>query len=177
LPRTRASVYLRRLDDPLLLPPSIGLLRVAYFRKVKQVSVQLPAYADNVALPAFARCCCCARGTSRSIFPARRAHSSKPVAEAFLLYCGPVLRQTDRRTDTVSQDKHLLLEPAVSTVIGSRGFSYAVYLQYGMNSLSKFAIVRRLPLLRGTLRHIIFPVSSLSPASRRQSLNQSIMYF
>jgi len=148
LPRTRACIYLRRLDDPLPLPPSIGLLRVAYFRKVKQVSVQLPAYADNVALPAFARCCCCARGTSRSIFPARRAHSSKPVAEAFLLYCGPVLRQTDRRTDTVSQDKHLLLEPAVSTVIGSRGFSYAVpsiwnKLPLDIRNSSSFASFKR----------------------------------
>jgi len=33
-----------------------------------------------------------------------------------------------------SQDKHLLLEPAVSTVIGSRRFSYATPMEYGINS-------------------------------------------
>jgi len=32
----------------------------------------------------------------------------------------------------------------------------AQHLQYGINSLSKFAIARRLPLLRRTLGHIIF---------------------
>ena len=31
------------------------------------------------------------------------------------------------------------------------------HLQYGINSLSEFAIARRLPLLRGTCRHIISP--------------------
>ena len=34
-------------------------------------------------------------------------------------------------------------------------------LQYEIDSLSKFTIARRLPLLRGTLRHIISPMPSL----------------
>jgi len=42
----------------------------------EQVRVYLPTYADNVALPAFARRCC----SNRSISPAGRAHSSKPAA-------------------------------------------------------------------------------------------------
>ena len=50
----------------------------------------------------------------------------------------------------LSQDKHLLLERAVATVTGSRGFSMQ-HLRHGMNSLSKFAIARRMPVLRGTL--------------------------
>jgi len=62
----------------------------------RQIYAQLPTSADNVALPAFAaahraverRPC-----SSRSISPARRAHSSKPVTAA----CGG--RQTDRQTD------------------------------------------------------------------------------
>ena len=61
----------------------------------RQIYAQLPTSADNVALPAFAvahsaavrRPC-----SSRSISPARRAHSSKPAAAA----CGG--RQTDRQT-------------------------------------------------------------------------------
>jgi len=51
----------------------------------QQVCVQLPTYADNVALPAFARrarrCC-----SNRSISPARRAHSSEPAAAGLLLW-------------------------------------------------------------------------------------------
>ena len=51
----------------------------------RQIYAQLPTSADNVALPAFAaahraverRPC-----SSRSISPARRAHSSKPAAAA-----------------------------------------------------------------------------------------------
>ena len=39
------------------------------------------------------------------------------------------------------------------------------HLQYGINALSKFIIPRRLPLLRGTLRHIISPVPSLRTIS------------
>ena len=52
--------------------------------------------ADNVALPAFAaahRAAVRRPCSSRSISPARRAHSSKPVTAA----CGG--RQTDRQTD------------------------------------------------------------------------------
>jgi len=45
-------------------------------------------YADNVALPAFARRCC----GNRSISPACRAHSSKPAVEDLLPW-------TDKRTD------------------------------------------------------------------------------
>ena len=39
------------------------------------------------------------------------------------------------------------------------------HLQYGINSLLKFTIARRLSLLKGILRHIIFLVPSLRPAS------------
>jgi len=39
------------------------------------------------------------------------------------------------------------------------------HIQCGINSLSKFTIARHLPLLEGTLKHIIFPVPSLRPAS------------
>ena len=39
------------------------------------------------------------------------------------------------------------------------------HLQYGINSLLKFTIARSLPLLKGILRHIIFLVPSLRPAS------------
>jgi len=56
---------------------------------VKQVRLQLPTSADNVALLAFAAACRAAvrraaaapgGGRYRSISPARRAHSSKPAA-------------------------------------------------------------------------------------------------
>jgi len=43
------------------------------------------------------------------------------------------------------------------------------YLHCGINSLSKFAIARRLLLLRGIVRHIIFPVPSLRPVPRHLS--------
>jgi len=71
-----------------------------HYRKIdEQVCVQLPTYADNVALPAFARRCCC----NRSISPARRAHSSKPAATGLLPWArhAGTRRQTDRRKDTV----------------------------------------------------------------------------
>jgi len=69
----------------------------------RQIYAQLPTSADNVALPAFAaahraverRPC-----SSRSISPARRAHSSKPVTAA----CGG--RQTDRQTDRQTPDSY-----------------------------------------------------------------------
>jgi len=51
-------------------------------------AVQPPTYADNVTLPAFVRRC----RTNPSIYPARRAHSSKRAV---------VDRQTDRQTVTV----------------------------------------------------------------------------
>ena len=63
---------------------------------LKQVCVQLPTYADNVALPAFARRTqrCCAPCSNLSIPPAGRPHSK-------VCCCGPCWdRQTDRRTDT-----------------------------------------------------------------------------
>jgi len=54
-------------------------------------------YADNVALPAFARRCC----SNRSISPARRAHSSKPATH-FRLWADAGARYPwGRQTDTV----------------------------------------------------------------------------
>jgi len=44
------------------------------------------------------------------------------------------------------------------------------HIQYGINSLSKFAIARRLALLRGTLGDIISPVPSHRPAPRHLPL-------
>ena len=43
--------------------------------------------------------------------------------------------------------------------------SVTQHLQYGINSLSKFAKTHHLPLLRGTSRRIISPMPSLRPAS------------
>jgi len=64
-----------------------------------------------------------------------------------------------------SQDKHLLLEPAVSTVIGSRGFSYAApslsnYLPVEIRNSSLFASFKR------NAETYYFPVPSLRPAPR-----------
>ena len=53
-------------------------------------------YADNVALPRFPRRCY----TNRSIFPARRAHSSKPAATGLLLWAhAGIDRRIDGQTD------------------------------------------------------------------------------
>ena len=50
-------------------------------RMCKQVCVQLPRNADNVALPAFARCTpALQQSLDKSISPARRVHNSKPTA-------------------------------------------------------------------------------------------------
>jgi len=64
-----------------------------------------------------------------------------------------------------SQDKHLLLEPAVSTVIGSRGFSYAApslsnYLPVEIRNSSLFASFKR------NAETYYFPVPSRRPAPR-----------
>jgi len=55
----------------------------------KQVRDQPPTYADNVALPAFARRCCSNRSISAENLQQR------------VCCCGPMRGQTDRRTDTV----------------------------------------------------------------------------
>ena len=60
-----------------------------------QVCVQLPTYADNVALPAFTGRCC----NNRSKYPARRAHNSNLQQRIYSYYCGPLLGQTDGQTD------------------------------------------------------------------------------
>jgi len=76
----------------------------------KQVRVRLPTYADNAALPAFARrrCCCCNRSRS-----AHRAHSSKPAAAVPRQFCssgfaamGP--RWDRRTTDNVPSSQTML---------------------------------------------------------------------
>ena len=69
---------------------------------IQQVCIQLPTYTDNVALPAFTRCCC----SNRSIYTACRAHSSKPAAAGCMCHVGsarigPMRGQTYGQTDTV----------------------------------------------------------------------------
>jgi len=58
-----------------------GVNRVQLRRK--QVCVQQPTYADNVALPAFVRRTPLLQQST--ISSARRAHSSKPAAASLLL--------------------------------------------------------------------------------------------
>ena len=58
----------------------------------KQVRDQLPAYADNVALPAFARRCCSNRSISAANLQQR------------VCCCGPMRGQTDGRTPYRSTD-------------------------------------------------------------------------
>ena len=70
--------------------------RLRYRTTTTNLCVRLRTYADNVALPAFARRRCC---SNRSISPARRAHSSKPEAAGLLpLAHAGTDRQTDGRT-------------------------------------------------------------------------------
>jgi len=66
---------------------------------IKQVYVQLPAYAENAALPAFARRPprCCAPCSNRSISPTDQAITAKFVAVA---HAG-----TDIRTDGQTPDR------------------------------------------------------------------------
>ena len=64
----------------------------------QRICVQLSVYANNVALPAFARRFC----SNRSITPARRAHISNLQQRVYC--CEPMLEQTDGRTDTIRYD-------------------------------------------------------------------------
>ena len=64
--------------------------------KNRQACVLLPTYANNVALPAFARRCCSISQQSIDI-SCRRAHSSKPAAAACCDRMGQTERQTDAR--------------------------------------------------------------------------------
>ena len=57
----------------------------------KSVCVQLAAYADNVALPAFARRCC----SNRYLRPAVPTTANLQLR---VCCCGPMLGQTDGRT-------------------------------------------------------------------------------
>ena len=60
--------------------------------ETQQVGVQLPTYADNVALPTFAF-------SNLLISPAHQTHNSKPAALGWLLWAQT---GTDRWTDTIS---------------------------------------------------------------------------
>ena len=82
-------------------------------------TVQLLTSADNVALTPFAhrtlllrRGCCWPPArrpySNRSIYPVRRAHSSKPAVAA----CGGRMEQTGRQTDT----RQLRIPPALHTM-------------------------------------------------------------
>jgi len=74
------------------LPGKKSLFRKQVHQQNKQVCVQLPTYADNVALSAFARHALpyCAQCSNWLIYPDGGAHSSKPAA---------VGSCWDRRTD------------------------------------------------------------------------------
>ena len=78
--------------------------------QTKQVWIQLPTYADNVALPAFTRHCC----SNQLISPARWAHSSKPATAGLT----PMLRQShagsDRQTD--GRTPYRFINPAPHTM-------------------------------------------------------------
>ena len=50
------------------------------------------------------------------------------------------------------------------------------HLQCGISTLSKFLVAPRLPLFSGTLRHVIFPVPSLRPASSSFPLATAYKY-
>ena len=57
------------------------------------LQVHLLAYADNVALPAFARGCC----SNRSLSPARQSTAANLQQRVCL--CGTILGQTGGQTD------------------------------------------------------------------------------
>ena len=70
-------------------------------------------YADNVALPAFARRGC----SNRSASPARRAHSSKPAAAALPLWThAGTNTRTGRGTDRRLRTPYRFIDPAALTV-------------------------------------------------------------
>jgi len=60
----------------------------------QQVCVQQPTYADNVALPAFARRCC----SNRSIYLLSAGPPAANLQQLFC-WCWPVLGQRDGQTD------------------------------------------------------------------------------
>ena len=79
------------------------------------------------------------------------------------LYLTHLLAQYIPGCSLRSQDKQLFLEPAVMTIIGSRGFSYAALsirnkLPLEIRSSSSFAYFKR------NLKTTIFPIPSLKPA-------------
>jgi len=74
----------------------------------KSLRVQLPMYADNVAMSTFAQCYCSNRLTS----PACRVYSRKSAAAGLLLWAHAVTdRQTDRWTEVGLTDTILFHRP------------------------------------------------------------------
>jgi len=65
----------------------------------KSLRVQLPMYADNVAMSTFAQCYC----SNRLISPACRVYSRKSAAAGLLLWAHAV---TDRQMDRSRIDRH-----------------------------------------------------------------------
>jgi len=114
---TRCDVVVnnRLFGDPCVLTPKY--LEVQYWcetgkqlpRFEQSTFIQLPACTDNVALPAFASRCCCVPGSSRSISPARRTHSSKPAAtrSSGFAAVGSPYAGTARRTDGRTPDRYI----------------------------------------------------------------------
>jgi len=70
-------------------------------------------YANNVALPAFARRFC----SNRSITPARRAHTSNLQQRVYC--CEPMLGQTDRQTD--GRTPYRFINPALHIICAKCG--------------------------------------------------------
>ena len=101
-------------------------LNPALIASMKQVCVQLPTSADNVALPAFAAA---RRAAARLLLGAgraaidrshgRRAHSSKPAAGA----CGGRMAQTDRQTDGGTPDRCIDSAPHTTWTVPTNIFS------------------------------------------------------
>jgi len=80
----------------------VTLLKLWDSARFKPVCVQIPTYADNVALPTFVCCtpCCCVPCNNRSVSSAGQAHSNKPAAVGLLLWAHVGTdRQMDRQMD------------------------------------------------------------------------------
>jgi len=79
----------------LLTERSTFTCHLHVYPHTEQVCVQLPTYADNVALPTFTCHCYCVLGSYRSTSPASGARSRKPAAVDLLLWESA---GTDRQT-------------------------------------------------------------------------------
>ena len=115
---------------------------------------------NNCALPSSCSSTC----TCLFPYEVRNSYFTQKVATLNQpLYLTHLLAQYIPGCSLRSQDKQLFLEPAVMTIIGSRGFSYAALsirnkLPLEIRSSSSFACFKR------NLKTTIFPIPSLKPA-------------